>query len=89
MRYCVVKNTATIVDGSDNPDEVMLQNMVGSGFTEDQGEILTEEQYQKRKLLFPDIKVPSLLELENNQIKERVALAEGAITVLMDMSMGL
>lgn len=49
MKYCVIKNTTKIIDGSKNPIEIMLQNAQSAGFTEDEIEILTEEEYQVRK----------------------------------------
>ena len=53
MRYCVIKNTATIIDGSLNNTDVMLRNAVNAGFTEGQVEILTPEQFYDRKALEP------------------------------------
>ena len=51
MKYCVVKGTATIIDGSDNPPEIMAQNAQNAGITD--FEILTEEEYQARKASEP------------------------------------
>jgi hypothetical protein len=48
MRYCVIKNTTTIIDGSENPIEIMLQNAQNAGFSENEVEILTEEEYLQR-----------------------------------------
>lgn len=48
MRYCVIKNTTKVIDGSENPIEVMLQNAQNAGFTAEEVEILTEEEYEKR-----------------------------------------
>lgn len=48
MKYCVIKNTIKIIDGSENPIDIMLQNAMNAGFTEDEIEILTEEEYQTR-----------------------------------------
>lgn len=48
MRFCVVKGSTKIIDGSDNPTEVMVQNAQNAGFTESEVEILTEEEYQQR-----------------------------------------
>ena len=53
MKYCVIKNTTAIIDGSDNPQEIMLQNAENAGFTEAEVEILTEEEYEDRKALEP------------------------------------
>lgn len=48
MRYCVIKNTIKVIDGSENPVEIMLQNAQNAGFSEGEVEILTEEEYQTR-----------------------------------------
>lgn len=53
MKYCVVKNTTAVIDGSDNPIEIMLQNAKNAGFEESEIEILTEEEYRARKALEP------------------------------------
>lgn len=42
MRYCVIKNTTTLIDGSENSKEIMLENAANSGFTSAYIEILTE-----------------------------------------------
>jgi len=48
MRYCVKKDTIIVIDGSDNLDELMLENAIGSGFKIEEVEILKEEEYQAR-----------------------------------------
>lgn len=48
MKYCVTKNTTKIIDGSNNPIEIMLQNAKNAGFTETEVDVLTEEEYQQR-----------------------------------------
>jgi len=48
MKYCVIKNTTKVIDGSENALEIMLQNAENAGFTETEVEILTEEEYQAR-----------------------------------------
>ena len=53
MRYCVIKNTTTVIDGSENSIEIMLQNAQNAGFSESEVDILTEEEYQARKDLEP------------------------------------
>lgn len=53
MKYCVIKDTTKIIDGSNNSTEIMLQNAQNTGFTEAEVEILTEEEYQARKDLEP------------------------------------
>lgn len=49
MKYCVVKDTITVIDGSDNPKETMIQNALNAGFSESEIEILTEEDYKERE----------------------------------------
>lgn len=49
MNYCVIKNTTTIIDGSENPFETMIQNAINAGFEETEVEILTKEEYNIRK----------------------------------------
>ena len=49
MRYCVVKDTAIVIDGSENPTEIMEQNALNAGIAD--FEILTEEEYLARKAL--------------------------------------
>lgn len=53
MKYCVIKNTTKIIDGSENLQEVMLQNAENAGFTAEEIEILTEEEFEVRKALEP------------------------------------
>lgn len=53
MKYCVLKKTTKVIDGSENPLEVILQNAQNAGYTEAEVEILTEEEYQSRKALEP------------------------------------
>jgi hypothetical protein len=53
MKYCVVKDTIKIIDGSENLQEVMLQNALNAGFTELEVEVLTEEEFEARKALEP------------------------------------
>lgn len=48
MKYCVVTNTTTVIDGSNNPREIMLENALNAGFSESEVEILTEEEYEER-----------------------------------------
>ena len=53
MRYCVIKDSTKVIDGSENSLEIMLQNALNSGFSEMEVEILTEEEYLARKELEP------------------------------------
>lgn len=53
MKYCVVKNTTKVIDGSDNDTEIMLQNAQNTGFLESEVEILTEVEYKARVELEP------------------------------------
>lgn len=51
MKYCVIKGTTTVIDGSENSIEIMEQNAQNAGVTD--FEILTEEEYEARKTLEP------------------------------------
>lgn len=69
MRYCVVKDTTTVIDGSLNTDDVMLQNAINAGFTNNQVEILTQEQFDIRKAIEPlPEPVPSETEILTNYL---------------------
>ncbi len=50
MKYCVIKNTSRDID-SNQSIEVMLQNAGNAGFTENEVEIITEDEYLARKEL--------------------------------------
>lgn len=67
MKYCVIKDTIKVIDGSENPIEIMLQNAQNAGFTEIEVEILTEEEYQARKSIrtLDEVKVSKINELDN------------------------
>ena len=76
MRYCVIKNTTTTLDGSSNTNDVMLQNALNCGYSAEQVEILTQEQYDERKALEPQpIKEPS--------DKERITELEQIINMIL------
>jgi predicted fused transcriptional regulator/phosphomethylpyrimidine kinase len=75
MKYCVLINTTTIIDGSENPHEVMLQNAVNAGFAESEVEILTEEEYKTRKVSEPE-SPKELTEIEKLRIENAQANAE-------------
>lgn len=53
MKYGVIKDTTKIIDGSENPLEIMLENAQNAGFAENEVEILSEEEYQTRLELEP------------------------------------
>lgn len=76
MRYCVVKNTTIVIDGSDNQAEIMLQNALNAGFSENEVEILSEEEYQARVDAEPKPSQPP-------SVDERLEAAELAIINLM------
>lgn len=78
MKYCVVRNTTKVIDGSDNPPEIMLQNAINSGFEESEIEMLTEEEYKARKALEPQpAPTPS--------VEERLAIAEETINIILGL----
>lgn len=77
MEYCVLKNTATIIDGSENPRDIMIQNAKNLGFSENDIEILTEEEYTSRKASEPVVpQLPS--------IDERIDMLENMILLMME-----
>lgn len=80
MKYCVIKNTSTVIDGSKNPPEIMLQNAINAGFTESEVEILTEEEYQARKALEP---VPPKELTEIEKLQNELVTVQGAIDFII------
>lgn len=76
MKYCVIKDTTTVIDGSDNSIEIMLQNAQNAGFTETEIEILTEEEYQARKDLEPK-------PITEPTTEERLQMAEDTILFML------
>lgn len=68
MKYCVVKNATKVIDGSENPLEIMLQNALNAGFSESEVEILTKEEYKERKSQEPQ-PIPQPNEIEILQAK--------------------
>lgn len=82
MKYCVIKNTTKVIDGSNNFLEIMLQNAINAGYLETEIEILTEEEYQSRKANEPIPPHPLSAE-------ERISMAEQAINdLIMTIMMG-
>jgi hypothetical protein len=77
MRYCVIKNTTTVIDGSGNPVVIMLQNAQNAGFAEADIEILTEEEYQLKKSLEPIPPKEILLEHRNRADIDYIAIMTG------------
>jgi hypothetical protein len=55
IKYCVIKNTAKIIDGSENKQEIMLQNAENAGFKAEEVEMLTKEEFEERKALEPTL----------------------------------
>ena len=78
MRYCVVKDTTTVIDGSENIEEIMMQNAESAGYTKEQIEILTEEEYQTRVDSLPK-ETPSLTLEERISMLENLQLQEGGV----------
>lgn len=78
MKYCVLKDTTKVIDGSDNPQEIMLQNAENAGFTAEEVEILTEEEFEARKALEP-------ISPQEPTEKERLEALEQA---MLEMVMG-
>lgn len=79
MKYCVKKDTTIIIDGSDNQDEVMLENAIVSGFKVEEVEILTEEEYKARVDNLP-------MPIVNPTLEERLASAEEMLSMMMEVN---
>ena len=83
IRYCVIKDTTKVIDGSENPIETMFQNTQNAGFAETEVEILTEEEYQVRKELepkpIPEPTKEELLEQRINDLELYILMQEGLI----------
>ncbi len=78
MKYCVIKNSTTVIESSEQPIEIMLVNALNSGFTESEVEILTEEEYEARKALEPHPpQVPTA--------EERITELENMILIMMEV----
>ena len=75
MNYCVIKDTIRVIN-SNNLVEIMMNDAVKSGFSENEVEILTEEEYQARKALEPVSPQPPSTE-------ERLKTAEDTILFLL------
>lgn len=86
MKYCVIKDTTKVIDGSENPIEIMLQNAQNAGFADIEVEILTEEEYQQRLENEPKPPQP-LTEIELLRIEQAKANAE-MIELMMSMVYG-
>ena len=80
MKYCVIKDTTKIIDGSDNPDEIMAENALNSGYSAEQVEILTHDEYLMRKanepIPPPPINEIEILKEENERLKIRLRTTE-------------
>jgi hypothetical protein len=76
MDYCVIKNTTTVIDGSENEEEIMLENARNAGYTENEVEILTEEEYKTRVLNIPKPPQPPTTD-------ERLAAVEEALLMII------
>lgn len=74
MEYCVIKNTTKVIDGSENHILVMRDNAIKAGFTVDEIEILTEEQYKARKELEPK-PIPKLTEEQQRLLDLELAMS--------------
>ena len=80
MRYCVLKGTVTVIDGSENLDDMMMQNAVNAGFTVDQVEILNYADFKLRDDSIPKPVVPKT-ELE--LLKAQVTESQGALDFIV------
>jgi hypothetical protein len=89
LRYCVIKHTTKTIDGSENPNEIMLENAKNLGLAESEVEILTEEEYQARKALEPiPPQPPNEMELLRNKITEQERTMEELMFVVIPDILG-
>ena len=76
MKFCVINNTVTVIDGGYNSQEIMIQNAINAGFTESEVEIITNEEYETRLSNVPPVILPPT-ELE--LLQEEIAATKGAL----------
>ena len=80
MRYCVIKGTTRPISVG-NPDDILISNAISAGFTENEVDILTEEEYEARKALEPIIPQPPT---EIELLKEKVATQDSVMTEILE-----
>lgn len=81
MRYCVIKDTSTVIDASKtNTNDQFAIAYTSAGFEESEVEILTEEEYLARVESEPKSPQPPTTE-------ERLIMAEETILFLMDINL--
>lgn len=78
MKYCVIKNTITVIDGSSNSDGIMRKNALSAGIAE--FEILTEDEYKDRVESLPLVPQP---QTELEILKKQVSENQGAIDFIV------
>jgi hypothetical protein len=78
MRFCVIKNTVTVIDGSNNNDATMLKNVTNIGLSANDVEILSEDEYKQRLDSIPPTPQPPTTE-------ERIASLEEATLAMMEV----
>lgn len=83
MKYCVVKGTTIVIDGSMNPKEIMYENAINAGYKVVQVEIITQSQYDERKASEPQLPdAPTEIDLLKEQAQtQNEAIAE--LTLLL------
>ena len=84
MKYCVIKDTTKVIDGSDNPMEIMLQNAQSAGFVEADIEILTAEEYEVKKALEPIPPHPPSPEEKITQLEQSLAETNAMMLEFME-----
>ena len=72
--YCVVRGTTKVIDNTSRTVEFMLQNAQNAGFSENEIEILTEEEYLQR--LESEPKLPQVPTAEDRIEALELALLE-------------
>lgn len=63
MKYCVIKGTAKPINSSNTlSDEILIENALSAGISENEVEIITEEEYLSRVDAEPKPPTPPTLE---------------------------
>jgi hypothetical protein len=79
MNYCVIKNTTRVIDGSENPREIMIKNAANAGYTAADVEILTDAEYKARKALEPIPTPEPTLEQRNRADIDYIGMMTGVL----------
>jgi len=86
MKYCVLKNTVKVIDGSENNQTTMIQNSSHAGFVESEVEIITQAEYEQRLAIIPVVVPTATPKIINSPMlptqTQIDAMTEGSIFVV-------